>query len=570
MKPRIHKKSTNKNQSTLGETAIQKRNATSNSQLVNHSVQAKQLKAVQEIANNSNKNDQVARLQAIANSTENTGQLPLQKKENQTGLPDNLKTGIEQLSGYTMDDVKVHYNSSKPAQLNAHAYAQGTNIHVAPGQEKHVSHEAWHVVQQKQGRVKSTMQMKGGVNINDDKTLEREADMMGNKASKTTFIRSNNNSIKKQSQLNHSLTSVQAKNGPMQMIPNLSPGTYVEVRPGGTYWYGYIKKVDGNNYEIVVGGTSRGGYGNEDPDAMVSTVPQDQVFLHPMIKPSLGVRNDDPIDAPTAAALKGRGYNRLTRASVEQNWDNTSNATRQGWDQIFANDYAATSEIESIDPFSIATNSMLRDEITVGEMWAQFQDLIRQFGIGSQEALADWKQTQAVPAVGAEFDSSKEFKIGWRNTAARNAQIRGDYEHGRNPNARFGEYTGHYNLGAGWLRAEGSYRKGDTLQQNEIIYQIWQSAHQQVGLDVTNPAQRKPLRQIIRNHVVNEQSQPILGALGDGVFQKGTLAYDRLLSTPNVRAALFLVKDRGRELGIRGIRSVELRGVDAHINLDTV
>lgn len=570
MKPHIHKKSTNKNQSTLGETAIQKRNAISNSQLVNHSFQAKQLKAIQEIANNSNKNDQVTHLQAIANNTENTGQLPLQKKENQTGLPDNLKTGIEQLSGYTMDDVKVHYNSSKPAQLNAHAYAQGTNIHVAPGQEKHVSHEAWHVVQQKQGRVKPTMQMKGGVNINDDKTLEREADMMGNKASKTTFIRSNNNSIKKQSQLNHSLTSVQAKNAPVQMIPNLSPGTYVEVRPGGAYWYGYIKKVDGNNYEIVVGGTSRGGYGNEDPDAMVSTVPQDQVFLHPMIKPSLGVTNDAPIDAPTAAALKGRGYNRLTRASVEQNWDNISNATRQGWDQTFADDYAATSEIESIDPFSRATNSMLRDEITVGEMWAQFQGIIRQFGIESQEALAAWKQTQAVPAVDAEFDSSKEFKIGWRNTAARNAQIRGDYEHGRNPNARFGEYTGHYNLGAGWLRAEGSYRKGDTLQQNEIIYQIWKSAHQQIGLDVTNPAQRKPLRQIIRNHVVNEQSQPILGALGNGVFQKGTLAYDKLLSTPNVRAALFLVKDRGRELGIRGIRSVELRGVDAHINLDTV
>ena len=188
MKPRIHKKSTSKSQSTLDQTAIQKRNATSNSQLVNHSVQAKQLKAIQEIANNSNKNDQVARLQTIANSTENNSQLPLQKKENKTGLPNNLKTGIEQLSGYTMDDVKVHYNSSKPAQLNAHAYAQGTNIHVAPGQEKHVSHEAWHVVQQKQGRVKPTMQMKGGVNINDDKALEREADIMGRKASDIGMI----------------------------------------------------------------------------------------------------------------------------------------------------------------------------------------------------------------------------------------------------------------------------------------------------------------------------------------------------------------------------------------------
>lgn len=106
----------------------------------------------------------------------------VQRKANNTGLPDNLKSGIENLSGHSMDDVKVHYNSSAPAQLNAHAYAQGNQIHVAPGQEKHVPHEAWHVVQQKEGRVRPTMQMKGKVNVNDDSGLEREADVMGAKA----------------------------------------------------------------------------------------------------------------------------------------------------------------------------------------------------------------------------------------------------------------------------------------------------------------------------------------------------------------------------------------------------
>jgi hypothetical protein len=110
----------------------------------------------------------------------------VQKKANDTGLPDNLKSGVENLSGYAMDDVKVHYNSSKPNELNAHAYAQGTDIHMAPGQEKHLPHEAWHVVQQKQGRVKPTMQMKGKVNVNDDKGLENEADVMGAKALNTT------------------------------------------------------------------------------------------------------------------------------------------------------------------------------------------------------------------------------------------------------------------------------------------------------------------------------------------------------------------------------------------------
>ncbi|MDQ1814320.1 DUF4157 domain-containing protein [Massilia sp. CCM 9210] len=100
---------------------------------------------------------------------------------NRTGLPDHLKSGIESLSGISMDHVKVHYNSQAPARLNAHAYAQGSDIHLAPGQEQHLPHEAWHVVQQAQGRVKPTMQMKGAM-VNDDVGLEREADVMGARA----------------------------------------------------------------------------------------------------------------------------------------------------------------------------------------------------------------------------------------------------------------------------------------------------------------------------------------------------------------------------------------------------
>ena len=108
--------------------------------------------------------------------------IPVQKKANTTGLPDNLKSGVENLSGIDISDVKVHYSSAKPAQLQALAYAQGTDIHVGPGQEKHLPHEAWHVVQQKQGRVQPTVQMKEGVAVNDDKGLETEADVMGEAA----------------------------------------------------------------------------------------------------------------------------------------------------------------------------------------------------------------------------------------------------------------------------------------------------------------------------------------------------------------------------------------------------
>ena len=50
------------------------------------------------------------------------------------------------------------------------------------GTETTLPHEAWHVVQQAQGGAKPTMQMKGGVPVNDDEGLEQEADVMGAKA----------------------------------------------------------------------------------------------------------------------------------------------------------------------------------------------------------------------------------------------------------------------------------------------------------------------------------------------------------------------------------------------------
>lgn len=99
-----------------------------------------------------------------------------------SNLPAQLEHGIESLSGVSMDEVKVHYDSPRPAQLGAHAFAQGTDIHIAPGQKQHLPHEAWHVVQQAQGRVGPTARTSGGVAINDDKALESEADRMGQRA----------------------------------------------------------------------------------------------------------------------------------------------------------------------------------------------------------------------------------------------------------------------------------------------------------------------------------------------------------------------------------------------------
>lgn len=100
---------------------------------------------------------------------------------NRTGLPHALKAGLEALSGMDLSAVRVHRQSGQPAQLNALAYAQGPDIHLAPGQEHHLAHEAWHVVQQRQGRVRPTLRI-AGVDVNDDAGLEREADVMGRRA----------------------------------------------------------------------------------------------------------------------------------------------------------------------------------------------------------------------------------------------------------------------------------------------------------------------------------------------------------------------------------------------------
>lgn len=149
---------------------------------------------MQETANNSEQVQKAAQLSAMVNKHSSQQKTAIPRKENRTGLPTQLKLGIEALSGFQLDDVKVHYQSNKPAQFQAYAYAQGTDIHVAPGQEKHLAHEAWHVVQQKQGRVKPTFQMKG-IDINDNESLESEADEMGIRALQYTGNNSTSPSV---------------------------------------------------------------------------------------------------------------------------------------------------------------------------------------------------------------------------------------------------------------------------------------------------------------------------------------------------------------------------------------
>lgn len=98
-----------------------------------------------------------------------------EKKENRTGIPTQLKERFEEKTGFTMDDVKVHYHSDKPAQLLALAYTKGNDVYVGPGQEKHLEHELGHVIQQKQGRVTADGHI-GNIPVNSSPQLEQEAD----------------------------------------------------------------------------------------------------------------------------------------------------------------------------------------------------------------------------------------------------------------------------------------------------------------------------------------------------------------------------------------------------------
>lgn len=115
---------------------------------------------------------------------------PVQRQaDNQTGIPDAVKQRMEDSFGTDFSGVRVHPESSKAPEVGALAYTQGTDIHFAPGQFKPdttagqqlLGHELTHVIQQAEGRVQPTTEV-GGMSVNDDVSLETEADILGAKA----------------------------------------------------------------------------------------------------------------------------------------------------------------------------------------------------------------------------------------------------------------------------------------------------------------------------------------------------------------------------------------------------
>lgn len=99
--------------------------------------------------------------------------------ENHTGIPTQLKERLEQNTGLSLDDVRVHYNSALPARLDALAYTQGNRVEIGSGQERHLPHELGHVVQQKLGIVRANAVHSSGVALNTEDRLEHQADEIG-------------------------------------------------------------------------------------------------------------------------------------------------------------------------------------------------------------------------------------------------------------------------------------------------------------------------------------------------------------------------------------------------------
>lgn len=99
---------------------------------------------------------------------------PKRQGPNLTGIPAQMKMDFERRSGLSFDDVRVHYNSDKPARIGALAYTQGTQVYMGPGQNRHLGHELVHVVQQKQGVVKPTG-TKNNLWVNEEARLEEQA-----------------------------------------------------------------------------------------------------------------------------------------------------------------------------------------------------------------------------------------------------------------------------------------------------------------------------------------------------------------------------------------------------------
>lgn len=192
--------------------------------------------------------DYVFAEQSHAGPETNTGR-------NSTGIPDRMKQDFENRSGLSFDDVRIHYNSGRPARFQSLAYTQGTNVYIAPGQEKHLGHELGHVLQQKQGMVRPAIRYENAL-LNNDPYLENQADRFA--AGSFTGYRSGGASWRRDV---------------------IQPKTEVTLSPG-YYDYNYDYRKGGFQNRVTVGREMDATLDPEDPITGSSASGETHVHMH--------------------------------------------------------------------------------------------------------------------------------------------------------------------------------------------------------------------------------------------------------------------------------------------------
>ncbi len=151
---------------------------------VDRSEMAEQGRELKEQSENSPQAKEGAALKASAKAAAEKN--APKRKVNKTGIPDRLKAVVEHFSGLSLDEVRVHYNSDKPAKIGALAYAEYPNIYIGKGEEKHLAEEVWHIVQQMKGEAKANTTFEGGKKGNNEEGLEATAVEEGQKSERAT------------------------------------------------------------------------------------------------------------------------------------------------------------------------------------------------------------------------------------------------------------------------------------------------------------------------------------------------------------------------------------------------
>jgi pimeloyl-ACP methyl ester carboxylesterase len=121
-------------------------------------------------------------------------------------LPENVQSKMESSFGQDFSDVNIHTDSDNATKLGAKAYAQGKDVHFAPGEfqpnskegQELIGHELTHVVQQKEGKVQGG-EVHGKDMVNQDVSLEKEADDAGKLASegKSVEVKGSGNGVQR-------------------------------------------------------------------------------------------------------------------------------------------------------------------------------------------------------------------------------------------------------------------------------------------------------------------------------------------------------------------------------------